>query len=142
MIMAAAMATQNANGNGNGNGDSLAAIAEFLRGNGKELPDATKRAIARSAMQSQTRVFVIDGVDDSCPANNRGSRYRTGPDGVTRNYSASRMVAVAFGKGTDESGKTIMGRPNKMRAVAALAAEIVAACDDAEARDNADDNGR
>jgi hypothetical protein len=109
---------------------SLELLAKFLHGAGAEIPEAQKRAMAIAAVRSTTRVYVLEPGSKESPT--------VAIDGVTKNYSGMRMVAIAFGKGSDASGKTVMCRPGKMRELLAHSAELLAACTECEKRDAKD----
>lgn len=116
--------------------DPLALLAGFLTGSGASLPRETKAAMARSAILSTTRVYVLEGASGKRDANDKLIPV-VAQDGVTKNYSGQRMVAIAFGKGSDASGKTVMCRPAKMRELLARSAELLAACEQCEKLDAA-----
>lgn len=115
----------------------LAVLAAFMTtGAGAALPRETKAAMAKAAMIAQTRIFVLPGASGKRDANDKLIPV-VAPDGVTKNYSGLPMVAIAFGKGSDASGKTVICRPGKMREILARSAELLAACEQCEKLDAA-----
>lgn len=106
----------------------MEALAAFLTtGAGANMDIATKKAMAVAAVRSSTRVYVMEPGSKGAPS--------VASDGITKNYAEQRMVAIAFGKGSDASGKTIICRPAKMRELLANSAALLAACDQCEKLD-------